>query len=292
MMNLHFLKRQEVGTAPDTTVSLHGLQSDPSESKDAEQSEVSALSGLSVMEIEHLTAGYGTYEVLHDLSASIPRHQITAVIGPSGCGKSTLLKCLNRMLTEEKGAHCHGTVRLNGSDISQIPAEELRRRIGMVFQTPTPFPMSVFKNMTYAPVYYGGLSRKQLNELVVEKLQLTGLYDEVRDQLHQSALKLSGGQQQRLCIARALTVNPEILLLDEPCSALDVKSSRKIEQLLTDLRQQYTILIVTHNLAQAKRISDHVLFLHDGNLIEQGTVTEVFEHPKQELTREFLTGEW
>ena len=171
-----------------------------------------------------------------------------------------------------------------------MPAEELRRRVGMVFQTPTPFPLSVYKNMTYAPLYYGVRDKGALETIVRENLQVTGLWDEVREDLHKSALKLSGGQQQRLCIARALTARPEVLLLDEPCSALDVKSTQVIEELLLRLKERYTIVIVTHNLFQARRISDDCMFLLNGRLWEQNTTGELFAAPRRQETREYLQG--
>ncbi len=245
-----------------------------------------------ILELQHVSASYSSSQtVLHDISAEIYRNQITSIIGPSGCGKSTLLKCLNRLLIEEKGAAIEGRIFLDEMETGSIPIEELRRRVGLVFQTPTPFPMSIYKNMTYALQYYGRHSKKELENLVKEKLELTGLYGEVKDELHRSALHLSGGQQQRLCIARALTVDPEILLLDEPCSSLDIQSTKTIEELLIQLRQRYTILIVTHNLAQARRISDRVLFLYEGRLIEEGTADELFHHPQSMQLCTFLSGE-
>ena len=215
---------------------------------------------------------------------------ITAVIGPSGCGKSTLLRCINGLVAADKGAKVSGTITLAGTDISCLPADELRRRVGLVFQTPSPFPFSVLKNMTYAPRYYGMRDKRRLAELAEEKLRLTGLWEEVKDDLNKSATKLSGGQQQRLCIARALTVDPELLLLDEPCSALDVKSSAVIESLLVELKSRYTIVIVTHNLAQARRISDDVVFLYNGRMIEAGPTAQVFAHPSKPETQDFLGG--
>lgn len=232
---------------------------------------------------------YDGKAVLQHIQASIRPHRITAVIGPSGCGKSTLLKAMNRMLDEEAGAELSGSIHLDGKDIQTIPAEDLRRRVGMVFQTPTPFPMSIRKNLTYAPLYHG-TPRQELDALVQEKLEIVGLWDEVKDDLRKSALRLSGGQQQRLCIARSLTAAPEVLLLDEPCSALDVKSTETIEQLLLTLKQDYTIIIVTHNLFQARRIADDCLFLWNGQLWEQGPVPEFFEHPQKPETRDYLRG--
>jgi phosphate transport system ATP-binding protein len=243
-----------------------------------------------ILTIKNLSAAYDGKPALEDLSMEIPKHRITAVIGPSGCGKSTLLRAMNGLLREESGASVSGSVRLDGQDISAMPADEVRRRIGLVFQTPAPFPFSIYKNMTYAPRYYGLRNKQALDQLVTEKLKMAGLYEEVKDELGKSALKLSGGQQQRLCIARALTVEPEVLLLDEPCSALDVKASAVIEQMLLELKEHYTIVIVTHNIAQARRISDHVAFLYGGQLVEFGESDRFFAAPQQEETRAFLEG--
>ena len=235
-------------------------------------------------------AAYEKKTVLSGINAAIPAGQITAIIGPSGCGKSTLLKAINRMLELEIDADTQGSIHINGKDIHAIPAEELRRKVGMVFQTPTPFPMSIYKNMTYAPLYYGVRGRQKLDKIVRENLEVTGLWEEVKDELNKSALKLSGGQQQRLCIARALTANPEILLLDEPCSALDVKSTQTIEELLLKLKETYTIVIVTHNLFQARRIADNCIFMLNGEIWEQNTTEELFNNPPRQETKDYLQG--
>ncbi len=233
---------------------------------------------------------YDKKTVLHGVNTSIRKNRITAIIGPSGCGKSTMLSAMNRMLDLEKSAEVFGSIHLDGKDIHSMPADELRRRVGMVFQTPTPFPMSIYKNLTYGPLYYGVRKKAELERLTRECLEVTGLWDEVKDELGKSALKLSGGQQQRLCIARALTVQPEVLLLDEPCSALDVKSTEIIEQLLLELRQRYTIVIVTHNLFQAKRIADDCIFMLNGELWEQGTSQQLFAAPERQETKDYLQG--
>ncbi len=235
-------------------------------------------------------AAYEKKTVLKDVNAAIPAGQITAIIGPSGCGKSTLLKAINRMLELETDVEITGSIHIDGKDIHTIPAEELRRRVGMVFQTPTPFPMSIYKNMTYAPLYYGVRGKQKLEQVVRENLEITGLWEEVKDELNKSALKLSGGQQQRLCIARALTAEPEILLLDEPCSALDVKSTQVIEELLLKLKEKYTIVIVTHNLFQARRIADHCIFMLNGELWEQNATGELFANPRRQETKDYLQG--
>lgn len=233
---------------------------------------------------------YDKKTVLHGVNTAIRKNRITAIIGPSGCGKSTMLCAMNRMLELEKGASVFGSIHLDGKDIHTFPVDELRRRVGMVFQTPTPFPLSIYKNMTYGPLYYGVRKKAELDALVRENLEVTGLWDEVKDELGKSALKLSGGQQQRLCIARALSVQPEVLLLDEPCSALDVKSTEIIEQLLLTLKQRYTIVIVTHNLFQARRIADDCIFMLNGELWEQGTAEALFTEPQRQETRDYLQG--
>ena len=243
-----------------------------------------------IMQIRNLKVSYDGKPVLHNISMDIRKNRITAILGPSGCGKTTFLKTLNGLLQEERGAKVSGTIALEGTDIRSLSLESLRKNVGLVFQTPAPFPFSIYKNLTYAPGYYGIRDKKKLAEIVEEKLKLTGLYEEVAGELHKSALKLSGGQKQRLCIARALTVEPKVLLLDEPCSALDVKASAKIEELLLKLKEHYTIVIVTHNLAQAKRIADDVAFFQDGRLVEAKEAAEFWEHPEREETKKFLQG--
>ena len=235
-------------------------------------------------------AAYEKKTVLSGINAAIPAGKITAIIGPSGCGKSTLLKAINRMLELETDAEITGSIHMNGKNIHTIPAEDLRRKVGMVFQTPTPFPMSIYKNLTYAPAYYGVRGKQKLDGIVRENLEVTGLWEEVKDELNKSALKLSGGQQQRLCIARALTVQPEILLLDEPCSALDVKSTQVIEELLLKLKEKYTIVIVTHNLFQARRIADECIFMLNGEIWEQNTTEALFTNPARQETKDYLQG--
>ena len=244
----------------------------------------------SSMTLQGVSAFYDGKCALENVSFTVPEKQITAIIGPSGCGKSTLLCCMNGLLAEDAAGKSTGTILLGETDISTLPKEELRRRVGLVLQTPSPFPMSIYRNMTYAPKYYGKKDRNALDALAKEKLQMAALYEEVKNELDKSALKLSGGQQQRLCIARALTVEPELLLLDEPCSALDVKSSAAIEALLTELKKQYTIVIVTHNLAQARRISDQAVFLFNGRMIECAPTEQLFRAPQQEETKSFLSG--
>ena len=243
-----------------------------------------------IITLHDFGVAYEKKTVLQGIHASIRRGRITAIIGPSGCGKSTLLKAMNRMLETQKDARVFGSIHLNGTDIHTMDPETLRRKVGMVFQTPTPFPMSIYKNMTYAPLYYGVRGKKNLDAIVREHLEITGLWDEVKEELNKNALKLSGGQQQRLCIARALTAQPEILLLDEPCSALDVKSTQTIEELLLKLKETYTIVIVTHNLFQARRIADDCIFMLNGALWEQNTTEELFLNPQRQETKDYLQG--
>ncbi|SCG81837.1 phosphate transport system ATP-binding protein [Proteiniborus sp. DW1] len=244
---------------------------------------------MDIIELASLNAYYGNKKILNNINMKIKKNKITAIIGPSGCGKSTLLAALNRML-EENGGNVQGDIIFDGENIFSYPKEDVRKRIGIVFQKPAPFPMSIYKNLTYAPVYYGIRNKKKLDEIVQNKLKVSGLLDEVKNDLDMSALKLSGGQQQRLCIARALTVEPEVLLLDEPCSALDVKNTANIEDMLLKLSDNYTIIIVTHNLQQAKRISDYTAFILDGELIEYDETEKIFNNPEDKRTKEYIEG--
>jgi len=243
-----------------------------------------------ILEIKDFSVNYGKSRVLKNINLDIEKNRITAIIGPSGCGKSTFLKSLNLMITEEKSSEILGEIYFNGKNIKDFQIENLRKKIGLVFQTPTPFPFSIYKNMIYAPVYYGIKDKKELDKIVKEKLILAGLYDEIKDEMNKSALSLSGGQQQRLCIARELTVEPEVLLLDEPCSALDIQNTMKIEEMLKNLSSKYTIVIVTHNLAQAKRIADKTAFFFDGELVEYGDTEDIFTNPKDEKTKNYING--
>lgn len=244
---------------------------------------------MNVLELRSSYAYYGDKKIINDINMKIEKNKITAIIGPSGCGKSTFLLSLNRML-EESGGRAAGNILFNGKDIYSMPKEEIRKRIGIVFQKPAPFPFSIYKNLTYAPIFYGIRDKSRLREIALDKLKISGLYDEVKDELGMSALKLSGGQQQRLCIARALTVEPEVLLLDEPCSALDVKNTANIEKMLINLAGDYTIVIVTHNLYQAKRISDYTAFMLDGELVEYDETVRMFSSPQDRRTREYIEG--
>ena len=230
-----------------------------------------------MLTIEQISCGFGRQEILHDISLAIPEGKITAIVGQSGCGKTTFLKTLNRMI-EEEGGFC--------KDIKRLSTEILRTRIGMVFQQPIVFPYSIEKNLSYVLKYHGIRDSKEIERITRECLQKARLYDEIKDQLKKSAKKLSGGQKQRLAIARSLCVNPEILLLDEPCSALDMKNTIAIEETLLELKGKYTFVIVTHNLAQAKRIADQIIFMDQGRVLEVTDTKTFFEHPSSEPARE------
>ncbi len=243
-----------------------------------------------ILEIKNLFVYYGEKEILKNINMSIKKNKIVSIIGPSGCGKSTFLKTINHMINDEEDSKVEGTIFFNGNNSADIDKEKLRKEIGIVFQTPSPFPFSIYKNMTYAPIYYRTRNKEELDILVKNKLEEVGLYDEVKNDIKKSALKLSGGQQQRLCIARSLSVNPEILLLDEPCSALDIQNTMKIEKLLLKLAKRYTIVIVTHNLFQAKRISDYTGFFLNGQLIEFDTTEKIFNNPTDERTKKYISG--
>ena len=245
-----------------------------------------------IISVKDLDLWYTNSQALKKVSIDIEEHTITALIGPSGCGKSTFLKTLNRMNDLIPGVRIEGSVRYAGSDIfdKAVDVNELRRDIGMVFQKPNPFPMSIYDNIAYGPRTHGIKNRVQLDEIVEESLRDAAIWDEVKDRLGKSALGLSGGQQQRLCIARALAVKPQILLMDEPTSALDPISTSKIEDLATELKEKYTIIIVTHNMQQAVRISDSTAFFLLGELVEYGTTEEMFANPKDKRTEDYITG--
>lgn len=242
--------------------------------------------------IENLNLYYSDFHALHDLNMHIPKNEITAFIGPSGCGKSTLLRCLNRMNDLVEGCRIDGSVKLDGTDIygNDLDVTVLRQRVGMVFQRPNPFPMSVYDNVAYGPKIHGVTDKQELDEIVETSLKQAAIWDDLKDRLNKSALGLSGGQQQRLCIARALAVKPEVLLMDEPTSALDPISTSKIEELALQLKKDYTIVIVTHNMQQAVRISDKTGFFLLGDLIEFGETDQLFSMPKDERTERYITG--
>lgn len=244
----------------------------------------------SIIEINNLSAFYGPKQILNSINLNIKQNKITAIIGPSGCGKSTFLKTLNLLALEENDFHYNGDIKIENRSIKSIPRENLRKNVGLVFQQPTCFPFSIYKNMSYALNYHTDYTKKEIDSLIIENLKLTGLYDEISENLQISALKLSGGQQQRLCIARTLAIKPKILLLDEPCSALDINNSRIIEDLLIKLSCEYTIVIVTHNLNQAKRISDYTAFFLDGKLVEYGKTSDIFNNPIQIDTQNYIQG--
>jgi phosphate transport system ATP-binding protein len=245
------------------------------------------------IEIDNLDFAYGNHEVLHDVNLNIPPRAVTAFIGPSGCGKTTLLRCLNRMNDLIDGARIRrGAIRIEGIDINEptVDVVDLRRRVGMVFQKSNPFPKSIYDNVAYGLRIAGVTRRTLIDEAVEKSLRSAALWDEVKDRLHVSGYGLSGGQQQRLCIARALAVEPEIVLMDEPCSALDPIATAKVEELIRQLKTQYTIVIVTHNMQQAGRCSDRTAFFYLGNLIEVDDTTKIFSNPAQRQTEEYITG--
>ena len=241
--------------------------------------------------IRNLDLYYGNFKALKTVNLKIAPNEVTAFIGPSGCGKSTLLKSLNRMNDLVEGCKITGEILLDGEDIyGNIDVNHLRKRVGMVFQKPNPFPMSVYDNIAYGPRTHGVRSRVKLDEIVEQSLRRAAIWDELKDRLKKSALGLSGGQQQRLCIARALAVEPEVLLMDEPTSALDPISTSKIEDLAMELKSNYTIVIVTHNMQQAARISDKTAFFLLGELVESGPTEELFSMPKDKRTEDYITG--
>ena len=245
-----------------------------------------------IITVEDLNLWYGSTQALHHVSMEIPEKSITALIGPSGCGKSTFLKTLDRMNDLVPGVRIEGTVRYDGRDIfaPDVDVNELRRQVGMVFQKPNPFPMSIYDNVAYGPRTHGVRNRAKLDEIVEQSLRSAAIWDEVKDRLKKNALGLSGGQQQRLCIARALAVEPQALLMDEPTSALDPISTSKIEELAIELKKQYTIVIVTHNMQQALRISDRTAFFLLGELIEYDDTERIFSTPSQKKTEDYITG--
>ncbi len=250
------------------------------------------ISEAPMVEIEHLSLWYGPKLALKDITMSVPKHRVTAFIGPSGCGKTTLLRCLNRMNDLVDGVRIAGTIRIGGTDVSDPALEvtELRKRVGMVFQKSNPFPKSIFENVAYGPRILGVRSRSDLDATVERSLRAAALWEEVADRLDDSALGLSGGQQQRLCIARAIAVEPDVLLMDEPCSALDPIATGRIEELMLELKASYTIVIVTHNMQQAARVSDYSGFMLLGELVEFGLTRELFTNPRDPRTEAYITG--
>jgi len=262
--------------------------SSPSDSESSEHQ-------TNIISMEDFCAWYGDFQALHNLKLDIPENRVTAFIGPSGCGKSTLLKWINRMNDIVPGARASGKLVLPDIDILARSTDvvALRRRIGIVFQKPNPFPKSIFDNIAFGPrLHFSQLSKPDLDDLVEWALKKAALWNEVKDRLNKSALGLSGGQQQRLCIARAIAVGPDILLMDEPCSALDPASTSRIEDLIFELREQYSIVIVTHNMQQAARCSDRTAFFFEGRIVEEGATEDVFTRPKEQQTEDYVTGKF
>lgn len=242
--------------------------------------------------VKNLNVFYGKEQALQNITVDIPDKKITAIIGPSGCGKTTLLKSFNRLIDSIEGIRVSGQVLVDGENIfdPKVEVTHIRKKMGLLSQKPYPLPMSIYDNVAYGPRIHGIKQKKQLDEIVEYHLKQSSLWDEVNDRLHAPASKLSVGQQQRLCLARGLAVQPEIILGDEPTSALDPKSSQRIEQRFLELKQAYTIVIVTHILRQAKRLADYVIFLYLGKLIEHGPAEEIFENPREEITKEYIQG--
>lgn len=245
------------------------------------------------MEAEGVNVFYGDKQALRDVSIKIGERRVTALIGPSGCGKSTFLRCLNRMNDTIEGCRFTGYVALDGEDVygADVDVVHLRARVGMVFQKPNPFPKSIYDNVAFGPRIHGmAAQREELDKIVESSLTRAGLWKEVCDQIDQSGLSLSGGQQQRLCIARAIAVNPEVILMDEPCSSLDPVATARIEELIDELRENYTIIIVTHSMQQAARVSQRTAFFHLGELVEEGVTGQIFTNPEDERTQGYITG--
>ncbi len=246
-----------------------------------------------VIQCKDVSVFYGNKQALHDITFDIFRYQVTALIGPSGCGKSTFLRCINRMNDIVPGCSINGQIMLEGQDIygDETDVIHLRSRIGMVFQKPNPFPKSIYENVAYGPRIHGiARNKTDLDEIVFTSLERAGLLDEVKDRLEEPGTGLSGGQQQRLCIARAIAVNPEVVLMDEPCSALDPIATAKIEELIDEIRNKYTIILVTHSMSQAARVSQRIGFFHLGHLVEVGDTEEIFTHPREVETQNYVTG--
>lgn len=244
----------------------------------------------SVFKIENVNLFYGNKQALKNINLDLYKNQVTAFIGPSGCGKSTLLRCLNRMNDLIEGCKVEGSILYENQNISQMNTLELRRKVGMVFQNPNPFPMSIFDNIAYGPRCQGIKKKETLKKIVVESLKKAALYDEVKDRLKESAMGLSGGQQQRLCIARCIAMQPDVILMDEPTSALDPIATLKIEELIHELKKDYTIIIVTHNMQQATRVSDYTAFFMLGEVIECDKTMDLFSQPKNKKTEDYITG--
>jgi phosphate transport system ATP-binding protein len=273
-------------SASTYSINMQGLSRRPTDRQLADETAALSVHGLNLY--------YGSKRALHDISLMIPAKRVTAFIGPSGCGKSTLLRCFNRMNDLIDGVRIEGSILLEGKNINDrdVDVAQLRRRVGMVFQKPNPFPKTIYENVAYG-LRLGGISRRSiLDEKVEWALKAAALWDEVKDRLHDNALGLSGGQQQRLVIARAIAIEPEILLLDEPCSALDPIATLKIEELIYELKESYTIVIVTHNMQQAARVSDYTAFMYLGDLIEYNNTDTIFTNPSKKQTEDYITGRY
>jgi phosphate transport system ATP-binding protein len=273
------------------TALTHGIDIDALK---RDRAEAGIASETIALEVDKLDLFYGAKQALKQISLSIPQKKVTAFIGPSGCGKSTLLRCFNRMNDLIDGCRVEGQIRLHGKNIfdRDVDAAMLRRRVGMVFQKPNPFPKSIYENVAYGMRLTGMNRKRELDETVEWALKGAALWDEVKDRLDDSALGLSGGQQQRLVIARSIAIQPDVILLDEPCSALDPISTLKVEELINELKTRYTIVIVTHNMQQAARVSDYTAFMYMGDLIEFGNTDQLFTKPKRKQTEDYITGRY
>lgn len=287
------IKQESESSSPPRSTLTHGVDIRALRVGDPEPAATN-LAPQECLRAEHLSLYYDTKRALNDINLVIPEKRVTAFIGPSGCGKSTLLRCFNRLNELITGVRIEGTIKLKGVDIfaPSINISNLRRQVGMVFQKPNPFPKSIYENVAYGLRIQGVNNRRVLDPAVEEALRAAALWDEVRDRVHDSALGLSGGQQQRLVIARAIAIEPEVLLLDEPASALDPISTLKIEELIYELKQNYTIVIVTHNMQQAARVSDNAAFMFMGDLIEFGDTKTLFTNPRQKQTEDYITGRY
>lgn len=277
-------RKSEQEMAPKESVAISATRS---------RAETGAVTHTAKVRAEEVRVFYGEAQALKDINLDIVRNQVTALIGPSGCGKSTFLRCLNRMNDVIDSCRVEGSITIDGTDIysKSIDVVELRERVGMVFQKPNPFPKSIFDNIAYGPRIHGlASSRSELEGIVEHSLRKAGLWEEVKDRLHSAGTGLSGGQQQRLCIARTIAVNPEVILMDEPCSALDPIATAKIEDLIDELRQNFTIVIVTHSMQQAARVSQRTGFFHLGELVEVGRTEQIFQNPKDKRTQDYITG--
>ena len=275
----------------ESTAITHGIDIS---SLDREPRQLSLQDEQLCLEVKDLDLYYGDKQALTSINMKIPKQRVSAFIGPSGCGKSTLLRCFNRMNDLVDGVRIKGKIEIDGEDMynPHVNVAELRRRVGMVFQKPNPFPKSIYENVAYGLRIQGNPGKRELDEVVEKALKGAALWDEVKDRLHDSALGLSGGQQQRLVIARAIAIEPEVLLLDEPASALDPISTLKIEELIYELKERYTIVIVTHNMQQAARVSDYTAFMFMGELVEYGDTDTLFTNPRKKQTEDYITGRY